>query len=261
MVSSLGRRVYAIVLLTAGLVGAAWAVPALADVQVTEGQSTEALAAAAAAEPPTNPARRGLFGSWTEDILKKCECEGGCTRDTAALFSLPGCLARDLLNPCVLCEQGNRGALELALLAVVLAVLTSQAVSGYRRTWRVSFALFLVLFLGATVFDMFIGSDDHEGGVSWPEAFATIFFVSVLFAGVLAFWGKYMLELLVVIAGASMVGVFAAHLEVLQSVQTPLAVAVGVAGGVWLHWWRDHRDKKKRKAPDGGGQPPTYGGG
>lgn len=72
------------------------------------------------------------------------------------------------------------------------------------------------------------------------------------------FWTRYMLDLLVVIAAASLAALLAASVDE-EVFRMFLIIATGIAGGLWLYWWRDHRDKKK--APADGRMPPAGDGG
>ena len=248
MVQCVGVLVLAVV----GVLGAAWA--AQPDVEGVEGQvSSGPSAEAATADAGPEPMESGQGGG-VEEMLKACQSKTcSFASSTFSFIKLPGCLAK-LLDPCA---HGD-GEISLAIFAIFFAVLTRQTVIGYRQDWRLSFALFLILFLGTTVLNIFVLTDpwfDFLKATIVGE-FAMIFLVSAFFAGVLAFWARYLLDLLAVVASASFVALLPIELP---SVQMPLIVATGIAGGVWLHWWRDHR--KKRKTTSGGGQTPTDGGG
>ena len=240
-----------LVLAVAGLLGAAWA--AEPEVEATEGQvsgvpSAEAVATDVAPEPMQSGQRDEGEGLLSEACRHKT-----CSFDSSTLFNLPGCFAK-LLDPCV---HGG-GAVSLAVFAVFFAVLMRQAAIGYRQNWPLSFALFLVLFLGATLLNIFVLPEATMFNffeASKLDEFVTIFFASAFFAGVLAFWTRYLLDLLVVVAGASFVALLASTDLLQSSVQMPLIVATGIAGGVWLYWWRDLRLKSKAPAAGGGGNP------
>ena len=142
-----------------------------------------------------------------------------------------------------------------------------QTALGYRKNLRLSFALFLTLFLGMTMFGFsaLLGVSTSTLGVLGVSTlgveFTMILLVSAFSGGVLAFWTKYLLDLLAVAAGASLLAILT-HLTPafadLQSLRMPLIVVAGIAGGLWLHWWRDHR--QKRQAPAGGqDQPAAHG--
>ncbi len=142
------------------------------------------------------------------------------------------------------------------LVICCFAVLTRQATIAYRQNLRVSFGLFLILFLG-TVFDVFIPTDGllallaHLAIDSYMAKFAVIFLASVLSGGVLVFWAKGILYLLPMIAGASLVALLASlKFRTLQDIPVLLFVTAGIAGGLWHYWWRDCR--RKREAPADG---------
>ena len=145
----------------------------------------------------------------------------------------------------------------IATLVVCLAVLTRQAAMAYRQSWRISFSLFLILFLGTTVFDVFIPTGDVVAFLaidSYLAKLVVIFLASMFFGGVLVFWAKRMLYLLPVIAGASLVTIFTPLLipgaSQSHGIHLLLLVAAGIAGGLWLYWWRDCR--RKRETPANG---------
>lgn len=242
-----------LVLAVAGLLGAAWA--AEPEVEATEGQvsgvpSAEAVATDVAPEPMQSGQRDEGEGLLSEACRHKT-----CSFASSTLFNLPGCFAK-LLDPCI---HGG-GAVSLAVFAVFFAVLMRQTAIGYRQNWPLSFALFLILFLGATILNIFVLPEATMFNLfeaSKLDEFVTIFFASAFFAGVLAFWTRYLLDLLAVVAAASFVALLAST-DLLESVQMTLIVATGIAGGIWLYWWRDLR--QKRKAP-GGGHAPIAGGG
>ena len=138
-----------------------------------------------------------------------------------------------------------------AIFVVCLAVLTLQTAIGYRGHLRLSLALFLVLFLAATVFDAvdFAGPLMGETNIDSDWSRFTVILVATAFlGGVLAFWTRYLLDLFPVIAVASFI-VLLASIEMLQGVRVLLMISAGVAGGGWLYWWREHR----RKSDNGGG--------
>ena len=140
------------------------------------------------------------------------------------------------------------------LVVCCFAVLTRQAAIAYRQNWRISFSLFLILFLGTTVFDVFIPKGDVLAFLaidSYMVKLAVIFLTSMLSGGVLVFWAKGMLYLLPVIAGASLVALLASFGKS-HDIQVLLLVAAGIAGGLWLYWWRDCRRKRETPA-DGKG--------
>lgn len=150
----------------------------------------------------------------------------------------------------------------IATLVVCFAVLTRQAAMAYRKNWRLAFGLFPILFLGTIVFDrtLAVPSGNCSPGASCSAKFAVIFFASVFFAGVLAFWIKDKLYLLPVIAGAPLVTLLVLLLVESQDVQVILLVAAGITGGLCLHWWRDCWRKRKTPA-DGKGTTADAGGG
>lgn len=166
---------------------------------------------------------------------------------------LVGCL-----GPALPEEAASVAIVAIATLMVCcFAVLTRQAAIAYRQHWRISFGLFLILYLG-TVFDVFIPTDgllallDFLAKDSYMVKFVVIYLASVLSGGVLVFWAKGMLYLLPVIAGASLVALLALLLIKSQDIQVLSLVAAGIAGGLWLYWWRDCRRKRETPA-DGKG--------
>lgn len=235
------RRAGVVVLVVVGLLGAAWAAQPHADRQVFSCQSAEGLAADAAPE-------QSRLRGWFEGVLDRCAC-----RNDRSLFALPGCFAKNLLDPC---NRSDSGPVSLVILAVFFAVLMRQTALGYRKNLRLSFALFLILFLGATVFSFtVVRKGDFLDALE--ADFLLILLASAFFGGVLAFWTRYVLDLLVVAAGASLLAFLTLRAD-LQSIRTPLIVVAGIAGGLWLHWRRDHRQKRQASA-GGQDQPAAHG--
>lgn len=237
-----GQRVSALLLAAAGLIGAAWAAHPGVDGPAS---NAEALAGNGMGE-------RSAPGAWIQKMLGelgRCSCaeETGPLANNS-LLTIPGCFVKKLFDPCA---YDGVGAVGLVILAVFFAVLTRQTALGYRRNWRLSFALFLVLFLGTTIFDAFVLAP--EASILEVE-FVTIFFASAFFGGVLAFWTTYLLDLLAVAAGVSLVTLLA-HFIPLPGLWMPVVVAAGIVGGAWLHWWRDLRENPK--VPASGQTPQT----
>lgn len=247
------RRVFVVALALLGC-GVVWADEAIVDGQAPNDPTVWALALEAAAEPMDQSRQRW----WIEQAWRSCACPGQeCSRAVIDLFALPQCLTNKILSPCDDC--GRDKVVGLAVLAVGFAVLAQQAAKGYRRHWHLSFALFLILFLGTTVFSFFplAAGSTETANLGLPE-FAYILFASAFLAGVLAFWTRYMLDLLAVIAVASLAAILAMDLP--SSIgRTLLIVGTGVVGGAWLYWWRECR--KKPAAPADGQAPPAAGGG
>lgn len=247
------RRVSVAMLATAGLLGAVWAAQSNADGQASSRPSAKALAGDAAGEGEHMD--QSGDSAWLENVWQSCTCpQKPCSLAGSDLLVLPGCLARKLLDPSAQLGQGPVG---LAVFAVFLAVLTRQTVKGSRESWRLAFALFLILFLGTTIFSSF---DVLPGFFQSPfdlVNFVLIFVASAFLAGVFAFWTRYMLDLLAVIGGAALAAQLAASMEE-ESMRMLLIVVVGMAGGVWLHWWRDHRQKPPPAPVGKQGQPASH---
>ena len=144
----------------------------------------------------------------------------------------------------------------MASLVVGVAVLTRQTVLGYgKKNWRLAFALFLVLFLGATVLPSVLELDLFEGSPfdsDW-EKFAVILFASAFLAGVFAFWTRYLLALVPVIAGAVLVALVVSSFGITKITikEVPVIVVAGIAGGAWFHWWLDRRKTSRTKSDAG----------
>ena len=214
---------------------------------------------------PDAPAQRGVFDA----VRDACEANG-CQPDSSVLFTLPGCIVRKVvLDPCFHsndAENNNNGdgggAAGLAILTVLFAVLARQAVVGYRKNWRLSFALLLVLFLGTTIFGLLPIGSAFE--LSDPIEFVVIFFASAFLAGVLAFWTVYMLYLVPVVAAGSLVALLSnvggnGFLIQSEELRLFLIAATGLAGGAWLYWWREVLPERKKKTINK--QGPTTGSG
>lgn len=247
----MAQRVGVAVIVVVGLLGGAWAAQPHADRQVFSCQSTEASDGDVA---PEQPHPRGWFQEWFRGVRDQCACRDRTGAIVSrSLFALPGCLAKNFLDTCNRSDRSDSRLAGLVILAVFSAVLMRQTALGYRQNWRLSFALFLTLFLGITIFGV---STLGVELLAVPNLvnFIMIFFVSVCLGGVLAFWARYLLNLLVVAAGASLLA-FLIDLADLKSMQIPLIVVVGIAGGLWLHWWRDRRQKPQ--APVGRQGPPA----
>ena len=245
----MARRAGVVVFVVVGLLGAAWAAQPHADRQVFSCQSAEALDGDAAPEPS------GPHG-WLQGVWDECGCEGETGSIVSRLFVLPRCFSKNLLFPC---DRNGSGAVGFVILAVFFAVLMRQTALGYRKNLRLSFALFLTLFLGTAVFDLTVVRNGDFSDALEAD-FLLILLVSAFLGGMLAFWTKYLLDLLAVAAGASLLAIlthFTPSFTDLQSIRTPLIVVAGIAGGLWLHWWRDHRQKPQASA-SGQGQPAAH---
>ena len=231
------RRAGVLVLVVVGLLGAAWAAQPHADRQVFSCQSAEASDGDVA---PEQPHPHGWFQEWFRGVRDQCACrdETG-TIVSRSVFVLPGCLAKNLLNAC-----DHSGPVGFVILAVFVAVLMRQTALGYGKNLRLSFALFLVLFLGTTIFGFSVLGFELLAASDLVK-FVMIFLATAFFGGVLAFWTRYLLDLLAVAAGASLLVL----LTDLESIRMPLIVVAGIAGGLWLHWWRDHRQKPQAPSP------------
>lgn len=235
------------------LLGAAWAAQSNAD-----GPAVGSPSAKSSAEDPSVPnGSQSAQGSCIEEAWAECADMASCSVSGAAsaLFTLPGCIAKDLLDPCNGCAGK---AISLVTLVVCFAALTRQAAMAYRQNWRLSFAMFLILFLGTTISVVFFSVPEPLEGVSdVPVTLVTIIFAGAFLAGVLAYWAKYLLDLLAVMAAASLVAPFAPDAESPYE-RTALIVTMGVIGGLWLYWWRDHR--RNQKASNGGQRVAAAGG-
>ena len=241
-----GQRVGVALLAAVGLFGAAWAAQPGPD-----GPSSNAKALAEDdARGRSNPS------AWVDKLrgeLDQCSCGNKQSLlGNDSLIALPGCLVKKLFDPCA---HDGVGLVGLVTLAVFFAVLTRQTTLGYRRNWRLSFALFLVLFLGTTIFDAFVFPS--SGTNLLTAEFMIILLASAFFGGVLAFWARYLLDLLAVAAGVFLVAL-PTHF-ILPHGMPMVMVAAGMAGGVWLHWWRDHREKPRDPASGSSGQAPRTG--
>ena len=242
----MARQAGVVVLVVVGLLGAAWAAQPHADRQVFSCQSAEALDGDAAPEPS------GPHG-WLQGVWDECGCEGETRSIVSRLFVLPRCFSKNLLFPC---DHNGSAPVGFVILAVFFAVLMRQTALGYRKNLRLSFALFLTLFLGTIMFGFSLLGVELLA-VSNLVKFIMILLVSAFLGGVLAFWTRHLLDLLAVAAGASLLAILT-DLTDLPSIRTPLIVVAGIAGGLWLHWWRDHR--RKRQASVGGqDQPAAHG--
>ena len=249
----MARRAGVVVLVVVGLLGAAWAAQPHPDRQVFSCQSTEASDGDAA------PEQSGPQG-WFQGVWDECRCRDKTGKIVSpSLFVLPRCFSKNLLFPC---DHNGSAPVGFVILAVFFAVLMRQTALGYRKNLRLSFALFLTLFLGMTMFGFsaLLGVSTSTLGVLGVSTlgveFTMILLVSAFSGGVLAFWTKYLLDLLAVAAGASLLAILT-DLTDLQSIRTPLIVVAGIAGGLWLHWWRDHRQKPQASA-SGQGQPAAH---
>lgn len=240
------RCLRVLMLAMVALLGSAWAAQSNAD-----GPAVGSLLAKGSAGDLSLPnGSQSAQGSCIEKAWAECAKVGSCSVSggASALFTLPGCIAKDLLDPCNGCA-GN--AISLVTLVVCFAVLTRQAAMAYRQNWRLSFALFLILFLGTTISVVFFSVPEPLEGASGVLAtLVAITFAGVFLAGVLAYWTKYLLDLLAVMAAASLVAPFAPDVESPYE-RTALIVMMGVAGGLWLYWWRDHRRNRKAAATSG----------
>ena len=244
-------KVLRAVLFAASAFGAAgWAAERDADERIPDGQAEPSA-------PVDGPGLAEQTGSVDEDkcllqeLLANCRsCSETGANEAADLMNMahiPGCFMRQILDPCG--GAGWLGAsVGLAIFVVLVAVLMRQAIIGYRE-WRLSFACFLIVFLA--------GSFGFWGGFSLG-GFVGLVFASAFLAGMLSFWLKYMLDLLAVVVAALVVAGLVQFGDPMAPWHVPLAGAVGLASGVWLHWWRDHR---KKKQPAGGGQTPATGSG
>ena len=241
----MARQAGVVALVVVGLLGAAWAAQPHADRQVFSCQSAEALDGDAAPEPS------GPHG-WLQGVWDECGCEGETRSIVSRLFVLPRCFSKNLLFPC---DHNGSAPVGFVILAVFFAVLMRQTALGYRKNLRLSFALFLTLFLGTVVFDLTVVRNGDFSDALGAD-FLLILLVSAFLGGVLAFWTKYLLDLLAVAAGTSLLAILT-DLTDLQSIRTPLIVVAGIAGGLWLHWWRDHRQKPQAPA-SGQGQPAAH---
>lgn len=201
----------------------------------------------AAAEPQAAAESMDQSGQrlWIADAWSSCTAlpEAESSPMGSGLFTLPSCLFGKIFKPCA-AECGRDKAVSLAILVVCFAMLTQQTAKGYRKHTRLSVVLFLILLLGTTVFSVF----DFVSGSSGPRLpqlleFAYTLFTSAFFAGVLAFWTKYMLDLLAVIAAAALVALLVHSMGLPGTIGMPVIVGTGVGGGVWLYWWREYRQK------------------
>lgn len=173
-----------------------------------------------------------------------------------SFFACPSCIVSNLLDANNF--QGSDAPVGIAIFVIVFAVLMRQAIMGHREGWRLSFALFLIGFFAAVTGYSEISETIQDAGADLPIfGFVMVVFASALFAGVLSFWTKYLLDLLaVVLLAVLLVGLI--YLGDINNslLRDSLGVVTGVAGGVWLHWWRDVRkDGKRRQSEDDGKAP------
>ena len=216
-------------------------------------------------ELPVEASERPGRPQWLFSIVDACRTEG--CYEGSALLGLPGCFVRKVFHPCSYKslngdgdpnddgasggevsggEASGGGEVGLAIFAVLFAVLTRQAVKGYRDNWRLSFALFLILFLGITVFGLY--AIDRTSEIWGSADFVVILFASAFLAGVLSFWTMYMLYLVPIVAGGSLVAlVSSAGGSWPEEIRLLLIAATGLAGGVWLYWWREILPERKKE--------------
>ena len=247
------RQVAISSILCAALLGAVgWAAELNADEQTPDGQAVETPVPASG---PGHAERNGSLDDGKfplQELLANCRrpCRGSAANEASEWMRAPRVvsrMARQILDPRGEVDQLGTTVV-FAIFVVLVAVLTQQAIIGYRE-WRLSFACFPIVFL--------LGFFGFQAD-GLPDWFWLVF-ASAFFAGVLSFWLKYMLELLATV-GAALVVVSLVRLGYPEaSWHILFAAAAGVAGGVWLHWWRG--DRRRRKPPAGDGQTPAAGAG
>ena len=202
-----------------------------------------------------------------DELLQRCNqrcpvASGGRSAQNWAglsFFAYPGCLVSTLLDVCNF--QGSGAWVGIVIFVIIFAVFTRQAIMGYRKGWRLSFALFLIVFfLAVTGYFVFTEPVTNKD----IPRFLMLVLASVFFAGVLSFWTKYMLDLLaVVLLAVLLVGLVSLAdtdnslwQDWLGVVTGIAAVLTGIVGGVWLYWWRDVRPNRKKPQPTEGGKAP-----
>lgn len=270
-----------------GLAGAGWAALSGSgeqafDEQPFDEQPREKGAEAAESEPRQQKdsadaeTGEGLV-KWAEELLQHCDgrCSASPNNQTdpnksgLSFFAYPGCLVSKLLDVCNF--QGSGAEIGIAIFVIIFAVLTRQAIIGYLQALRLSFALFLLVFFAAVGGYFKIHDISEIAELDSPIfGFAVVVFASLFLAGVLSFWTKYLLDLLAVV----LLAVLFVGLMALASLDSPdeaiyppllrdlLGVVTGMAGGVWLYWWREIRsNRKKQQQTDGPSSGPGPGSG
>ena len=265
-----------------GLAGAGWAAPSGGGEQAFDEQPREKGVEAAEAEPGQQKdsadaeTGEGLV-KWAKELLQ--HCDGRCSaapnnqtdpnRTGLSFFAYPGCLVSKLLDACNFQDGG--APIGIAIFVIIFAVLTRQAIIGYLQASRLSFALFLLVFFAAVGGYFTILDTSEIAELDSPIfGFAVVVFASLFLAGVLSFWTKYLLDLLAVV----LLAVLFVGLMALASLDSPdeaiyppllrdlLGVVTGMAGGVWLYWWREIRsNRKKQQQTDGPSSGPGPGSG
>ena len=271
-----------------GLAGAGWAVPSGGGERAFDEQPREKGVEAAEAElgqqkdSADAETGEGLVKwakellQWTKELLQHCDgrCSAAPDNQTAqnrsglSFFAYPGCLVSKLLDACNFQDGG--APIGIAIFVIIFAVLTRQAIIGYLQASRLSFALFLLVFFAAVGGYFTILDTSEIAELDSPIfGFAVVVFAGVFLAGVLSFWTKYLLDLLaVVVLAVLLVGFISlasldssdeAHYPLLRDL---LGVVTGMAGGVWLYWWREIRsNRKKQQQTDGPSSGPGPGSG
>lgn len=247
-----------------GLAGAGCAVPPGGGKQAFDGQSREKGAETAESEPAQQKGSAdvetgGGLANWIDQLSQHCgeRCSAAPDDQTTqnrydlSFFAYPSCLVSKLFDVCNL--QDSDAAIGIAIFVIIFAVLTRQAIIGYLQMWRLSFALFLAVFFSAVAgYFTILGTPEIVKLDSPIFGFAVLVFASVFFAGVLSFWTKYMLDLLAVVLLAMVLVLLDSLDETNPLLRDSLSVVTGMAGGVWLYWWREIRSNRKRRQPADG---------
>lgn len=263
---AIGSFLRAVLFAVVGLANVGWAESPNGGEQVQDeqcrGSGTEAVESESAQQKDSTGGR--LVEGRFKKLLRHCDGRCFAASDSQpaqnwtglSFFACPSCIASNLLDSCNF--QDSSAPVGIAIFVIVFAVLMRQAIMGYREGWRLSFALFLIGFFAAVTGYFKISETFPDVKPDLPIfGFVMVVFASALFAGVLSFWTKYLLDLLAVVLLAVLLVGFTSLGDINNSLlRDSLGVVTGVAGGVWLHWWRDVRkDGKKRQSEDDGKAP------
>lgn len=258
---AIGSFLRAVLFAVVGLANLGWAESPNDGEQAQDGQCRETRWEATGSDSARQKDSAGGWQveRWIKEFLLHCDGRCFVTSDSQpghnwtslSFLAYPSSIVSNLLDTRSL--QDSDAPVGIAIFVIIFAVLIRQAITGYREGWRLSFALFLIGFFAAVTGYCKISEVFQTMKLDFPIfVFVMVVFVCALFAGVLSFWTKYLLDLLaVVLLAVLLVGLI--YLGDINNslLRDSLGVVTGVVGGVWLYWWRDVRkDRKKRKSED-----------